>query len=346
MKTEYLKLDLSKHLNAQLMPAAEIIKRGGLVVFPTETVYGLGASALDADASQKIYAAKGRPSDNPLIIHISSPKEAEKYCVTNEKYYLLAEKFLPGPLTVIMPKKEIIPKTVTGGLDTVAVRCPENEAARALIRLSGVPIAAPSANISGKPSPTSAAHVKEDLDGKVDMIVDGGECRIGLESTIVKLDCDGATLLRPGAITPEMLEEVLGKIKLDGGITKKNETDAAPLAPGMKYKHYAPRAQVYLLKGKRGKIKEFIKEKIAEDKLTGVLCFDELADEVGGEYTFRFGRADDGASHAKLLFKALRYFDETGVNRIYATAVGTDGIDLATYNRMLKASGYTIIEIE
>ena len=346
MKTEYLKLDLSKPLDAQLMPAAEIIKRGGLVVFPTETVYGLGASALDADASQKIYAAKGRPSDNPLIIHISSPEEAEKYCVTNEKYYLLAEKFLPGPLTVIMPKKDIIPKTVTGGLDTVAVRCPENEAARALIRLSGVPIAAPSANISGKPSPTSAAHVREDLDGKVDMIIDGGECRIGLESTIVKLDSDGATLLRPGAITPEMLGEVLGNIKLDGGITRKNETDAAPLAPGMKYKHYAPRAQVYLLKGERGKVGEFIKEKIAEDKLTGVLCFDELADDVGGEYTFRFGKADDGSMHAKLLFKALRYFDETGVNKIYATAVGTEGIDLATYNRMLKASGYTIIEVK
>lgn len=345
MKTDYVKLDFEKPLDAQLTDAAGIIKRGGLVVFPTETVYGLGASALDADAAKKIYAAKGRPSDNPLIIHISSPEEAEKYCVTSPEYYLLAEKFLPGPLTVIMPKKDIIPKTVTGGLDTVAVRCPENEAARVLIRLSGVPIAAPSANISGKPSPTSAEHVREDLDGKVDMIIDGGECKIGLESTIVKLDEDDAMLLRPGAITPQMLKEVLGSIKLDGGITKKNETDAAPLAPGMKYKHYAPRAQVYLLKGTADKITAFLAEKLAEDGNTGVLCFDELAEKLDGKYIVPFGKTDDEGAHAKRLFKALRYFDDVEVNKIYATAVGTEGIDLATYNRMLKASGYTIIEV-
>jgi len=345
MNTEYIKIDPKKPLDEQLIRAAGIIKCGGLVVFPTETVYGLGASALDADAAKKIYAAKGRPSDNPLIIHISSPEEAEKYCFTSPEYYRLAERFLPGPLTVIMPKKDVVPKTVTGGLGTVAVRCPENEVARALIRLSGVPIAAPSANISGKPSPTSAAHVREDLDGKVDMIIDGGECKIGLESTIVKLDDGGATLLRPGAITPEMLKKVLGSVKLDGGITKKNETDASPLAPGMKYKHYAPRAQVYLLKGDADKITAFLAAKLAEDENTGVLCFDELAEKLEGKYIVPFGKTDDEGAHAKRLFKALRYFDDVEVNKIYATAVGTDGIDLATYNRMLKASGYTIIEL-
>ena len=346
MNTEYIKLDFEKPLDGQLFGAAEVIKRGGLVVFPTETVYGLGASALDADAARKIYAAKGRPSDNPLIIHISSPEEAEKYCYVSPEYYRLAEKFLPGPLTVIMPKKDVVPKTVTGGLDTVAVRCPENEAARELIRLSGVPIAAPSANISGKPSPTSAAHVREDLDGKVDVIIDGGECKIGLESTIVKLDEGGATLLRPGAITPQMLEKVLGKIKLDGGITKKNETDAPPLAPGMKYKHYAPRAQVYLLSGDADKITAFLLGKLAENENIGVLCFDELTEKLSGKYIVPFGKKDDESAHAKRLFKALRYFDDVEVNEIYATSVGTDGIDLATYNRMLKASGYTIIEVK
>lgn len=346
MKTELIKIDFERPLSAQLTAAADIIKRGGLVVFPTETVYGLGASALDSEAAKKIYAAKGRPSDNPLIIHISSPEEAEDYCYTSPEYYRLAEKFLPGPLTVIMPKKDVIPKTVTGGLDTVAVRCPKNEAARELIRLSGAPIAAPSANISGKPSPTSAAHVKDDLDGKVDMIIDGGECEIGLESTIIKLDDGGATLLRPGAITPEMLEEVLGNVKLDGGITKKNETDAAPLAPGMKYKHYAPRAQVYLLKGDADKIAEFLAKKLAENENTGVLCFDEFASKLNGKYIVPFGKKSDERAHAKRLFKALRYFDGTGVNIIYATSVGTEGIDLATYNRMLKASGYTIIEVK
>ena len=346
MTTEFVKLEKNAPLDEQLVCGAEIIKHGGLVVFPTETVYGLGASALDSDAAKKIYAAKGRPSDNPLIIHISNPEEAEKYCVTSDLYYKLAEKFLPGPLTVIMTKKDIIPKTVTGGLDTVAVRCPENKAARELIRLSGVPIAAPSANISGKPSPTSAEHVRFDLDGKVDMIIDGGECDIGLESTIVKLDNDGATLLRPGAVTPEMLREVLPSLKIDGGITKKSENDAPPLAPGMKYKHYAPKAQVYLLKGNKEKITGYINKKLSENEETGVLCFDEMISDIKGKYVISFGKRNDGAAHARTLFSALRFFDKTDVKEIYATSVGTDGIDLATYNRMLKASGYTVIDLD
>ena len=345
MKTEFIKIDDKKPLAPQLEGAAAVIRSGGLVVFPTETVYGLGASALSADASSKIYAAKGRPSDNPLIIHIDSYKEAGKYCFVEPLYENLAERFLPGPLTVIMKKRDIIPKTVTGGLDTVAVRCPENEVARELIRLSGVPIAAPSANISGRPSPTSAEHVRNDLDGKVDVIIDGGACKIGLESTIIKLDGDTAVLLRPGAVTPEMIREVVPKLIIDVGVTQKNQSDSAPLAPGMKYRHYAPKARVYLVVGNEEKTVAFIKEKLRSDKLVGVLCFDEVADKLSGGHIVRFGSRNDGEAHAKKLFSALRDFDETEVNEIYATAVSPEGIDLATYNRMLKASGYTVIDL-
>ena len=345
MKTEFIKINEAAPLAPQLEKAAEIIKSGGLVVFPTETVYGLGASALDAAASQKIYAAKGRPSDNPLIIHISSPEEADKYCFVSPLYKKLADKFLPGPLTVIMPKRDVIPRTVTGGLDTVAVRCPENAVARELIRLSGVPIAAPSANVSGRPSPTSAEHVKDDLDGRVDMIIDGGSCEIGLESTIIKLDENKATLLRPGAITPEMLRAVIPHLELDAGIKEKNDTDAAPLAPGMKYKHYAPRAEVFLVKGDDKKIVEYIKARLCESDRVGAICFDEIAEKLGNANVVAFGKKSDGKAHAKALFAALRHFDSTDVETVYATAVEPEGIDLATYNRMIKAAGYKMIDL-
>lgn len=343
METKFIKINTNSPLAPQLEDAAKIISRGGLVVFPTETVYGLGASALDADAAKKIYTAKGRPSDNPLIVHIHKPEDAEKYALVPPTYYALAEKFLPGPLTIIMPKRDIVPKNVTGGLDTVAIRCPKNEVARELIRLSRVPIAAPSANISGKPSPTSAQHVIHDLYGKVDMIIDGGECDIGLESTIVKLDVGGATLLRPGAVTPQMLSEILPDLKIDRGITEKNETDKAPLAPGMKYKHYAPRAEVTLLVGDNAECAEYINSHVKNGDKIGVLCFDEVADMINGGNVVRFGKRSDGKAHAKALFSALRNFDGTDVEKILATAVEPVGIDLATYNRMLKASGYTLV---
>jgi len=344
MNTKYILTDENKPLDDQLQDAADVIRRGGLVVFPTETVYGLGASALDGNAAKKIYAAKGRPSDNPLIIHIADPKDADKYCVTSPLYFNLAERFMPGPLTVIMPKRDVIPYTVTGGLDTVAVRCPKNAVARALIKSSGVPIAAPSANISGRPSPTSAEHVREDLDGKVDVIIDGGECEIGLESTIVKIDGDSTVLLRPGAVTPEMLSEVVPHLKFDAGIREKNDSDAAPLAPGMKYKHYAPRAEVYLVKGDAENVDSFMAARLLEDKSVGVICFDETAKKLKGDNVVTLGLKSDGAAHAKKLFAALRHFDATSVKTIYATAVEPIGIDLATYNRMIKASGYKIID--
>ena len=349
MKTVFVKIDFRLPIEEQVADAAEIIKRGGLVAFPTETVYGLGASGLDAGAAERIYAAKGRPSDNPLIIHIAKPEDAEKYCVTGEVYYKLARAFMPGPLTVILPKKDVVPKTVTGGLETVAVRCPSDPVAHALISLSGLPIAAPSANISGRPSPTEAQTVLEEMDGRIDMIIDGGECDIGLESTIVKPTSDGVKLLRPGGITVEMLKSVVGNVTLDKVITEKPSSDEAPEAPGMKYRHYAPRAKVTLILREGGefvtKAAGFLAEKIAEDEKTGVLCTDEIAAKLRGRYVVSLGAEGDAKTHAHRLFSALRGFDGTDVSRIYAVSDGEDGIGLALYNRMLKAAGYDVIKI-
>lgn len=350
MITDIVKIDFSLPLDAQLKACAETIVRGGLVAFPTETVYGLGGNALDADAAKKIYAAKGRPSDNPLIIHIEKPEDAEEYCVTNASYYKIAEAFMPGPVTVILPKKEIIPFSVTGGLDTVAVRCPEHPVARALIRAAGVPIAAPSANTSGRPSPTSAAHVIEDLSSKIDAIIDGGEAQIGLESTIVMPREGGVTVLRPGGVTLEMLSEIFDDVTLDAGIIKKNESAAAPLAPGMKYRHYAPEASVFLIKDAGnadfdGRVKRFLRSKLDKEPRTGVICFDEYRDDVFGKNVFYFGKKADDDEHAKRLFDILRRFDKTDAPEIYATASDMRGVGLAIYNRMLKASGFNIIEI-
>lgn len=350
MITDIIKIDFSRPLREQILSCAEILKRGGLVAFPTETVYGLGGSALDADAAKKIYAAKGRPSDNPLIIHIAKPEDAEKYCVTNEAYYKIAEAFMPGPITVILPKKNNIPDSVTGGLATVAVRCPAHPVARALIEAAELPIAAPSANTSGRPSPTSAAHVIEDLNTKIEAIIDGGEAEIGLESTIVLPREGGVTVLRPGGITREMLEEVFPEVTLDSGITKKNETDKAPLAPGMKYRHYAPIATVFLIKDAGnadfdGRVKRFLSNKLDREPRTGVICFDEYKEEVIGKNVFYFGKKADDDEHAKRLFDILRKFDGTDAPEIYATASDMRGVGLAIYNRMLKASGFNIIEI-
>ena len=350
MITEIVKIDFSKPLDAQVQKCAETIVRGGLVAFPTETVYGLGGNALDADAAKKIYAAKGRPSDNPLIIHIEKPSDAEEYCFTNDSYYKIANAFMPGPITVILPKKEIIPFPVTGGLSTVAVRCPEHPVARALIRAAGVPIAAPSANTSGRPSPTSASHVIEDLSSKIDAIIDGGDSEIGLESTIVMPRDGGVTVLRPGGITVEMLSEIFDDVTLDEGIVKKNESASAPLAPGMKYRHYAPRATVFLIKDVGnadfdGRVKRFLKGKLDREPLTGVICFDEYRDEIIGKNVFYFGKKADDDEHAKRLFDILRRFDKTDAPEIYATASDLRGVGLAIYNRMLKASGFNILEI-
>ena len=352
MKTELIKIDFTKPLAGQLTLPAEILAKGGLVAFPTETVYGLGGNALDADAAGKIYAAKGRPSDNPLIVHIAHPSEAAKYAHTNALYEKLAKAFMPGPLTIVLPKKENIPFSVTGGLMTVGIRCPGDPVARELIRLAGVPVAAPSANVSGRPSPTAAHHVFDDLNGRIDCIIDGGESEVGLESTIVKIDGERLVLLRPGAITPEMLRTLCKEVVLDNGILDRLPEGTAPEAPGMKYRHYAPRARVHLLRAKDendgsfdDKVIGFFREKLAEDPTVGILCYDEHLPFLKGEHVYSYGEKSDDKAHSHLLFDCLRRFDETDATAIYAVVGKTDGIGLALYNRMLKASAYTVIYI-
>ncbi len=340
MQTEFFD---SMHPRA-IEHCADIIRKGGLVAFPTETVYGLGADATDEDAAAKIYAAKGRPSDNPLIIHISQPSDAEKYAFTSPLYYSLADAFMPGPLTVIMPKRDSIPSAVTGGLDSVAVRCPSHSVARALIEAAGTAIAAPSANTSGSPSPTSAEHVMHDLDGRIDAVIDGGECEIGLESTIVKIEGDSLILLRPGAVSVDALSIVCENVHISPAVTEALKENERPLSPGMKYRHYAPKSPLVLLDGDDNDVLEFL---ISERKShrCAVLCFDEEKGALGDELCINIGRRSDLAAHAKSLFSALRAADTMGADIIYAHLPPLDGIGLALYNRMIRAAAHTIKKI-
>lgn len=329
-----------------LLRAAEILSNGGLVAIPTETVYGLGVNALLADAAAKVYIAKGRPSDNPLIIHLAKPEDAEQYADTSPSFYRLAKAFMPGPLTVILPKKACIPDSVTGGLTTVAVRIPSHPIAHHLIELCGFPIAAPSANLSGRPSTTTAEHVIEDMQGRVDMILDGGPSDIGLESTIVLPKEDGKLiLLRPGAVTVEMLEEEGFTVILDKAISEKLSQGEKPLAPGMKYRHYAPNAQVILLSGSRDAVTREM-SKFADQTEIALLCYsdDPLAYAANA---FRLGAYDRRDEQARNLFDLLRSFDERSeIKTIYAPLPDRKGIGLALFNRMLKAAGYQIREVQ
>lgn len=326
--------------------AADIIKNGGLVAFPTETVYGLGVNALLDDGAPKVYAAKGRPSDNPLIIHLADPRDAEKYCHTSDVYYKIAELFMPGPVTFILPKKDIIPSCVTGGLDTVAVRVPSNAIANKLISYAGVPIAAPSANLSGRPSTTTADHCIADLFGKIDAIIDGGECEIGLESTILTEKDGKLKLLRPGGVTVEMLEKAGFEVSIDKAVLSKLENDERPLAPGMKYRHYAPNAQVTLLDGEDNMVVEFMKNALADEE-TVALCFVEDTSINTHERSIVIGSKKDTSMQAHRLFAVLRDLDEQpNIKRVYAKLPSTDGIGLAIFNRLLKASGYNILKID
>ena len=344
MNTKIVRINDETEYSEQLREASAIILAGGTVVFPTETVYGLGGNGLLADAAEKIYAAKGRPSDNPLIIHISEPKEAEKYAYVSDIYYSLADAFMPGPLTVIMPKRECIPLSVTGGLQTVAVRCPSHPVAHALIKECGVPIAAPSANISGRPSPTSAKYVEEDMLGRVDMIIDGGECEIGLESTIVAVNGDGLTLLRPGAITYDALQCVCKNVNIAPAVLNKLTENERPLSPGMKYRHYAPQADFVLLEGKDCDVLDFMAKEQNENKCV-VLCYDEEFSQLNPSLTISIGEKDDLNTQAKKLFTSLREADKLGASRIYAHLPKLDGLGLALYNRMIRAAAHTIKQI-
>ena len=351
MKTEIVKVDESlidsEPHRSVLLRAAAIIKSGGLVVFPTETVYGLGADGTNPTAAAKIYTAKGRPSDNPLIIHIASPEDADKYAETGELYYKLAEKFMPGPLTVVMRAKDSVPMQTRGGLDTVAVRCPVSPVANRLIALSGVPIAAPSANISGSPSPTVASHVIDDMRGRVDMIIDGGACDIGLESTIVKIEDDATlTLLRPGKITPDELLCV-ANLKMANAVIDKLKDGETAISPGMKYRHYAPGAPLVLLDGDReDAICYILSDNLAR---VAVLCYSddeaELREKLPNANIYVLGERCDEGEQAKHLFYLLREADKCKYDKIYAPLPGKEGMGLALYNRLIRAAAHTIIDL-
>ena len=325
--------------------AAEIIKNGGLVAIPTETVYGLGADGLNPEAVAKIFQAKGRPQDNPLILHITGAEQIELYCHhIPQAAYDLAERFWPGPLTMVLPAKSCVPKCTTAGLSTVAVRCPDSEITRQIIRLSGVPIAAPSANISGKPSTTTAAHVFHDHNGKIPLIVDGGASRVGLESTIVDLSEERPRLLRPGGITPEELKEVLGDLIVDKAVTSEVAKGETPKAPGMKYRHYAPQCPLVIVSGRREKAAAYIRAQYQSGDR--VLCFEEELPLYEGCNPLSYGQEEDLESLSAGLFSALRELDDPKIHQVYARCPEGEGIAFAIQNRLRKAAAFHIVDAE
>ena len=325
--------------------AAQIIKDGGLVAIPTETVYGLGANGLSETAVAKIFAAKGRPQDNPLILHVADAEEIEKFCHDiPDAAYALADAFWPGPLTMVLPARDTVPKCTTAGLPTVAVRCPDCDVTRQIIRLAGVPVAAPSANISGKPSTTTAQHVLHDHDGKIELIVDGGPCRVGVESTIVDLTEERPRLLRPGGITPEQLIAVLGDLVVDTAVTAQIDKDAVVKAPGMKYRHYAPQSEVVIVAGSREKAAQYILRHFQPGDR--VLCFEEELPLYENCTPLAYGKESDVATLSAGLFAALRKLDEPGIGRIYARCPEGGGVAYAVQNRLKKAAGFRIINGE
>ena len=343
MKTEFYTVTDPVRDREILARAAEIIRQGGLVGFPTETVYGLGASALSADAAAKIYAAKGRPSDNPLIVHVAKPEEAEQIACVPPVFYKLAQKYMPGPLTVIMPKRPCIPDGVTGGLDTVAVRCPAHPVARALIAASGVPIAAPSANRSGCPSPTAAAHVLRDMDGRIEMILDGGPCEIGLESTVIRLTEDGCEILRPGAVTEWMLSQVCDVVTVAKAVIDPSLAGDKPLSPGMKYKHYAPAAEVVLVDADETGFAAYVRDHCTAEEAVAVS--DDKAAEFAPLRVLSCGMHDTAEEQSRTMFALLREADDRGCKKIYIHLPPAEGSYLALYNRLIRASGGKIVRI-
>ena len=325
--------------------AATIIKNGGLVALPTETVYGLGANGLDEEAVAKIFIAKGRPQDNPLILHISEAAEMEHICHSIPKAaYLLAEKFWPGPLTMVLPAKDCVPLSTRANLPSVAVRCPDCAITREIIRLAGVPIAAPSANISGKPSTTTAEHVRHDHDGRIDCIVDGGSCRVGVESTIVDLTEERPRLLRPGGITPEQLLDVLGDLVVDKAVTASISNDTIVKAPGMKYRHYAPQCPIVIVSGSRKKAAAYIhRHFVPGDR---VLCFEEELPLYAGCVPLAYGKEADAATLSAGLFDALRQLDDPSISKVYARCPEGGGVAYAVQNRLKKAAAFQVIDAD
>lgn len=326
--------------------AGRLLREGQLVVFPTETVYGLGANALDADAVRRIYEAKGRPSDNPLIAHVASLDALPSlWREIPDTAFKLAEAFWPGPMTMVLPRTDLVPDIVTAGLDTVAVRFPSHPAAQAIIRDAGVPIAAPSANLSGKPSPTTAAHVLADLDGRVAAVVDGGPCAVGLESTVIAVKGEDVCLYRPGGISVEMLEDVLGKghVQVDPGVRRPVEK---PKSPGMKYRHYAPSAPLTIFAGKPDDTAEAILNalKACPGAKCAVMCFDEYAGHFPCE-TVTFGASTDYEAQAQQVFDVLRRLDTLQADRLFGQCPPESDVGLAVSNRLTRAAGFHVVRV-
>ena len=349
MKTKFNMIKNIKEDEEKIKEAAEFIKNGGTVVFPTETVYGVGADALNPKAVEKIFKAKGRPQDNPLIIHVSS-KNIEKYVQEiPEIASKLIEKFWPGPLTIILRKRDIVPHVTSANLDSIGIRMPDNEIARKLIELSNTTIAAPSANISGRPSPTDFQRCIEDLEGKVDCILGGAKSEIGVESTIVDCTVTPPIVLRPGGITLEMLKEVDPRIEIDKAIMRKTRGNLIPKAPGMKYKHYAPRAKVTIISGERKKtvekIREIVHYNIEKGKKVCILTVEENAREYTEGINIILGSIRDLSTIAKNLFEALRKCDDLGADIVFAEGYKEEGVGVAIMNRLNKAAGFDVIEV-
>lgn len=345
METEIIKIDRERPDMEAFQKAGKILKEGGLVAFPTETVYGLGANALDEEASRKIYAAKGRPSDNPLIVHIARMEDLEKIVKrVPEEAVKLAERFWPGPMTLILEKNGHVPYGTTGGLETVAVRMPSDPIARELILQGGGYVAAPSANTSGRPSPTTARHVYEDMKGKIPLILDGGAVEIGLESTIVDLTDQIPTILRPGYITLEMIQDVLGQVQMDRGLIAA-DSGVRPKAPGMKYRHYAPKAQLKIVEGPVDKVVAYINKEASGRKKPGIICTEETKDRYRYGDVKCIGARTDEEAIASHLFAVLREFDDDGVDAIYSESFESPGLGRAIMNRLLKAAGHQRIDV-
>lgn len=350
MNTIYSKFSIDNIDRDAVCKAGEIIKDGGLVAFPTETVYGLGGDALNSESSRKIYEAKGRPSDNPLIVHIANFEDLYKIAEdVPAEAIMLAKKYWPGPLTMIFNKKEIVPDTTTGGLDTVAVRFPSHPVAKEFIEAAGGFVAAPSANLSGRPSPTTGEHVFEDMNGRIDMILDSGACDIGLESTIIDFTQKIPMMLRPGYVNEEMLREVLGEVAKDPAVFGNTLTDAAPKAPGMKYRHYAPKGDLTIVVGKACDVESYIRERLAEKsdgQRIGVLVSHENSDKYPkADFVGDIGSRSDEAEIASHLYELLRRCDEEDINIIYSEEFDTPKLGLAIMNRLIKAAGHKIIEV-
>ncbi len=347
--TQIIRVNKTKPEPEKLSAAAKMLASGGTVVFPTETVYGLGANALDEYAVKKIFTAKGRPSDNPLIVHIYDFTQLDKLASTvPASFFELAGKFWPGPLTMVVKKSPLVPDLVTAGLDTVGIRMPNHPVALELIKQSGVPVAAPSANVSGLPSPTKAEHVINDLDGKVDIIIDGGDCLVGLESTVLDIAGDTPVILRPGGITPEQIEAVLGKVMVDRFVYERfKDQDSNPRSPGIKYRHYSPKAEVILVEGSLTEMAAEINTRseylINNKKRVGIMATDQTRHMYAHGTVMSLGDRDRPETIAGNLFGLLRYFDQMGVDVILAESIDRTGIGIAVMNRMVRAAGYNIV---